>query len=193
VKQSAQPPPTDPPGPEWRALARADWEARLAEARKLEEQGLWPAGSTDFARVQMEIELRDEDGSAAHYWQNVDRDKLAQEREQFGALGPPLSPVGQVAMHRRYLDFYDAHIQDERTTPESRFRFLQARGAVARSLSQRAGDLVGALLARARQTRRSPRAREQRSRRSGPPSRDGPGDGEDDEPDDVDGARRRSS
>jgi hypothetical protein len=151
---------------------------------------LWPAGSTDFARVQMEMELRDEDGSAAHYWQNVDRDKLAREREQLGALGPPLSPAGQVAMHRRYLDFYDAQIQDERTTPESRFRFLQARGAVARSLSLRVGDLVGALFARARQARRAPRAREQRPRRSsGRSSRDGPDEPPDD-PDDLDRARR---
>jgi hypothetical protein len=137
----------------------------------------------------MEFELADEDGSIAHYWQNVDRDELAQEWERFGPLGPPLTPAGQDAMQRRHVDWLDAQIQDERISPESRFRFLRVRGVV----SQRAGDLVGALLARARQTRRSPRAREQRSRRSGPPSRDGPGDGEDDEPDDVDGARRRSS
>jgi hypothetical protein len=188
VTRSARPPPTDPPEPDRRALARIEGEARIAETGKLEQQGLLPAGSADDLREQVEWELTDEDGSVTNYWQNVDRDELVREWEQSGPLGPPMTPSQRARYEQAYRSFLDERIQDERTSPDRRFHLLRMRGA----LSQRAGELVGALLARARQARRSPRPREQRPRRSGRSSRDGPDEPPDD-PDDLDSARRRSS
>lgn len=169
---------------DWRIALRADWEDRIDAT---------PPEKREQARAEMAWELEHAD-ELSHY---TDRDghdvtlreMWEQEAESLRARGlPPQpaqpSPAFLDGMQRSHVRWLDEQIRDERTSPEWRFRFLHVRGA----LTQRAGDLVGALLARAWQVGRSTRPREQRPRRSGPSSRDGPSD---EPPDDLDDRARR--
>jgi hypothetical protein len=181
-------PPLEPPEPEWRVALRLDWEDRLEATEELVKLGQFPPESLEEARARMAWELDHPDESDVTIGDHEVTRREIWEREveaRGGARSPDRpGPRTLATIQQAHVDWLDAQALDGKVNRESpvwKWRLSL--------LPQRAADLVGALLARARQVRRSPRARERRPRRSGPPSRDGPDEPPDD-PDDVDRARR---
>jgi hypothetical protein len=198
VTSSARPPPTNPPEQDWRVALRIHWEEQLETTEALVESGQLAPEFLENDRTRMARELEHADEIPVRFADGEEitlREMYERRAATLHARGLPPDPrlLRQDAMRQRWVGIADARIQDERTSPESRLHFLRLRGVLlSGGLTQHAGDLVGALLARARQGRRSPRARERRPRRSGRSSRDGPDEPPDD-PDDLDRARRGRS
>jgi hypothetical protein len=189
--------PADPLKPDWRTALRIHWEDELEASEELVESGQLAPEALEEDRARMVQELGHADEILVRFPDGEEislKEMYERKAATLRARGLPPDPrlLRQDAMQRRHADWLDARIQDDRTSPEWRFRFLHVRGVLRGALTQRAGDLAGALLARARQVRGVPRAREQRPRRSGRSSRDGPDEPPDD-PDDLDRARRGRS